>query len=226
MDKQKKRSFKEELYDQFARIGKALSSPRRLELIDLLAQGERSVQELAEESYMSVANASRHLQILREERLVRTRKKGTFVYYRMASLEVYRAWQAVRAVGEAQLADVDRVVERYLTNRDQFEAVTTEDLESRLKQEEVVVLDVRPKAEYRFGHIPGARSIPVDELEDRLTELPEEQDIVAYCRGPYCVFSDEAVQKLQAAGKKARRLSGGLPDWAAEGRPVEASCRK
>ena len=221
MNKEQKRSFKEELYEQFARIGKALASPRRLELIDLLAQSERGVQELAAESEMSVANTSRHLQILRDERLVRTRKEGTYVYYRLASPEVYRAWQAVRAVGEARLADLDRVVERYLSDRDQFEAVTTEDLESRLDREEVVVLDVRPKAEYQAGHIPGARSIPVDELEGRLDELPEKQDIVAYCRGPYCVFSDEAVQKLQEAGRKALRLSGGLPDWGAEGRPVE-----
>ena len=221
MDAEQKRSFKEKLYGQFARIGKALASPRRLELIDLLAQNERSVQEMAKETRMSVANASRHLQVLREERLVQTRKEGTYVYYRLASPEVYRVWQAVRAVGETQLADLDRIVEQYLVNRGQFEAVTTADLEARLDREDVVVLDVRPEAEYRAGHIPGARSIPVDELEERLGELPEQQEVVAYCRGPYCVFSDEAVQKLSAAGRKARRLSGGLPDWAAEGRPVE-----
>lgn len=221
MDKEQKRAFKEELYEQFARIGKAFSSPRRLELIDLLAQSEWSVEELAEESHMSVANASRHLQVLRRERLVRSRKEGTYVYYQLASSDVYRAWQAMRAVGEARLADLDRVVDRYLSDRDQFEPVTPDELETRLEQEDVVLLDVRPPKEYRAGHIPGARSIPVDELEDRLDELPEDQEIVAYCRGPYCVFSDEAVQRIQAEGRKARRLSGGLPDWMAEGRPVE-----
>lgn len=221
MDRDRKRAFKEEMYAQFARIGKAFSSPRRLELIDLLAQSEWSVEELAEEAHMSVANASRHLQVLRREQLVRTRKDGTYVYYRLASPDVYRAWQSVRVLAEARLADLERVVERYLSGRGQFEPVTPEELETRLNREDVVVLDVRPEEEYRAGHIPGARSIPVDELEDRLDELPKEQEIVAYCRGPYCVFSDEAVQRLQAVGRTARRLSAGLPDWAAEGRPVE-----
>lgn len=221
MDRDQKRSFKDEIYDQFARIGKAFSSARRLELIDLLAQCERSVEELAEETGMSVANTSRHLQVLRRERLVRRRKEGTYVYYTLAGSEVYRAWKAVRSLAESRLAEIEDTVERYLTDRDQLEALTTEELEERLEEENVILLDVRPEDEYRSGHIPGARSVPVDKLETRFDELPEEGEVVAYCRGPYCVFSDEAVRRLQDEGRTARRLEGGLPDWAAEGRPVE-----
>lgn len=221
MEKDRKRSFKDELYDQFARIGKAFSSARRLELIDLLAQREYAVEELAEETGMSVANTSRHLQVLRRERLVRRRKEGTYVHYGLAGPEVYRAWMAVRALAESRLAEIEETVERYLTDRDQFEAITAEELEARLDDEEVIVLDVRPEAEYRAGHIPGARSIPVSRLEEHLDELPEDKEVVAYCRGPYCIYSDDAVRRLRAEGRKARRFAGGLPDWAAEGRPVE-----
>lgn len=223
MDRDRKRSFKEEIYDQFARIGKAFSSARRLELIDLLAQTERSVEELAEETGMSVANTSRHLQVLRRERLVRRRKEGTYVYYTLAGTEVYDAWKAVRALAESRLAEIEDTVQRYLSDREQLEALTTEELEDRLAEDGVIVLDVRPEEEYRSGHIPGARSVPVDRLESRLDELPEEGEIVAYCRGPYCVFSDEAVRRLQEEGRTAHRLEGGLPDWEAEGRPVEES---
>lgn len=221
MDPERKRAFKDEIYEQFARIGKVFSSARRLELIDLLAQSERTVEELAEGTEMSVANTSRHLQVLRRERLVRRRKEGTYVYYSLAGKEVYRAWRALRVLGESRIAEIEDTVERYLTDRDQLEAITTEELEARMENEEVIVLDVRPEEEYRSGHIPGARSVPVDRLEDRLEELPEEEEIVAYCRGPYCVFSDDAVRRLQSEGRMARRLEGGLPDWEAEGRPVE-----
>ena len=220
MDPKQKRAFKDDIYGQFARIGKALSSPRRLELIDLLAQGEWNVEELAEEAGMSVANASRHLQVLRRERLVASQKDGTYVYYRLANPEVYRAWQAIRRLAEGQLADVERIVEQYLTQRRQFEPVTIMELEKKLEDGDVLLLDVRPEEEYRAGHIPGARSVPLDELEERVEDLPAETDIIAYCRGPYCVFSDDAVTQLQQAGRAARRLDGGLPDWLAEGRPV------
>lgn len=221
MEDSQKRSFKDEIYDQFARIGKAFSSARRLELVDLLAQTERTVEELAEETGMSVANTSRHLQVLRRERLVRRRKEGTYVHYTLAGPEVYRAWKAVRALAEVRLAEIDDTVRRYLTDRDQFEAVTAGELEARLDDEDVIVLDVRPTEEYRAGHIPGARSVPIDRLEEHLDALPEDKEVVAYCRGPYCVFSDAAVRRLRARGRKARRLEVGLPDWVAEGRPVE-----
>lgn len=220
MDKESKRSFKNELYDQFARIGKAFSSASRLQIIDLLAQRERSVEELAEDTDMSVANTSNHLQVLKRERLVRRRKEGTYVYYTLAGPEVYRAWMAVRALAETRLVEIEETVKRYLSDRDELEAVTAEGLQTRFESEEVVVLDVRPEEEYRAGHIPGARSIPIGRLEERLEELPKDKEVVAYCRGPYCVFSDEAVRYLQSEGHDASRLEGGLPDWVVEGRPV------
>lgn len=220
MDADRKRAFKDEIYDQFARIGKAFSSASRLELIDLLAQRERTVDELAEETQMSVANTSRHLQVLKGERLVRRRKDGTRAYYTLAGPEVYRAWKAVRTLAESRLAEVEETVERYLTDRDEMEALSPEELEERLQRDDVLVLDVRPEEEYEAGHIPGARSIPVNQLEDHLEELPDGKEIVAYCRGPYCVYSDDAVRRLRADGRDAVRLSEGLPDWLVDGRPV------
>lgn len=216
-----KRAFKDEIYEQFSRIGKAFSSPRRLELVDLLAQGDRTVEELAEATGMSVANTSRHLQVLRRARLVRRRKQGTYAHYDLAGPQVLEAWRKVRSLAEARLAEIEDTVERYLSDRGEFEAVSAEELAARLDDDGVVVLDVRPAREYRAGHIAGARSVPLDELEERIDELPHDDEVVAYCRGPYCVFSDEAVRRLRDRGIRARRLEGGLPDWAAEGRPVE-----
>jgi len=221
MDAERKRAFKDEIYEQFARIGKAFSSASRLELIDLLAQGERTVDELAEETEMSVANTSRHLQVLKGERLVRRRQEGTRAYYTLAGPEVYRAWKAVRTLAEARLAEVEETVKRYLSDREEMEALSPEELQERLEQDDVLVLDVRPEEEYEAGHIPGARSIPIDRLEARLEELPEDKEIVAYCRGPYCVYSDDAVRELREKGRNALRLTEGLPDWLVEGRPVE-----
>lgn len=220
MDSGRKRAFKDEIYEQFARIAKALSSPRRLEMIDLLAQKEWSVEELAEEASLSTANASRHLQILRREKLVRRRKQGKYIYYALAGEDVYAAWRALRELAKSRLAEVDQIVETFLDDRDKLEAVTAAELEERRAEEEITVLDVRPSEEYGAGHIPGARSIPIEELEERVDELPESQEVVAYCRGPYCVFSDQAVELLRSSGYRARRLAGGLPDWASEQRPV------
>lgn len=221
MDPGRKRAFKDEVYDQFARIGKAFSSASRLELIDLLAQGERTVDELAEGTDMSVANTSRHLQVLKGERLVRRRKEGTKAYYRLAGPEVYRAWKSMRSLAESRLPEIEETVRRYLTGRDEMDAMTAEELERRIENDDILVLDVRPAEEYRTGHIPGARSLPIDQIEERLDELPEGREIVAYCRGPYCVYSDEAVRRLREEGREARRLEEGLPDWLAGGRPVE-----
>lgn len=221
MDTKEKRRFKDEIYGQFARLGKALSSPRRLELVDLLAQDERAVDELAEETGMSTANTSRHLQVLRGVRLVRRRREGNRVYYRLASPEVYDAWRALRTLAEARLGDVREIVEEYLDDRGELRAVSREELARRLEEDDVVVLDVRPEREYRAGHIPGARSLPLEDLERRLDELPDDQEIVAYCRGPYCVFSDDAVRRLRARGFDVTRMEGGLPEWRAEGRPVK-----
>lgn len=223
MERQTKRAFKDAIYEQFGRIGKALANAHRLELLDVLAQGPRSVEALAEETALSVANASQHLQVLRRARLVARQKEGTYVYYRLAGDEVVQLWQTLRVVGEARLADVDRIVRDYRTAPEALEPISLEALRERMADGDVVVLDVRPAEEYRHGHIAGARSVPVDELEARLDELPDDTEVVAYCRGPYCVFADEAVERLRANGIPARRLDVGFPDWKTAGLPVETT---
>jgi rhodanese-related sulfurtransferase len=215
------REFKDHLFEQFARVGKALASPKRLEIVDLLAQGERTVEEIARETAMSVASASQHLQALKGARMVEARREGLYMHYRLADEDVFRTWQSLRALAESRLSEVDGVVEAYLVDRDALEAVESEDLLERLRGGSVVILDVRPEEEYRAGHIPGALSVPVEALEAALKTLPRDREVVAYCRGPYCVFSDEAVAFLRARGYRARRLRQGLPDWRAAGMPVE-----
>lgn len=221
MDAKLKRTFKNQLYEQFARLGKALAHGRRLELLDLLAQGERSVEELAREMAMSVASASQHLQVLRAAQLVEVRREGLYAHYRLADERVFRLWQALRDLGEERLAEIDRVVQTFLRDRQILEAISVQELRQRLQEGSAVVLDVRPEGEYRAGHIPGARSIPIAELQARLREIPKSREIVAYCRGPYCVFADEAVALLRAKGYRVRRFEQGFPDWRALGLPVE-----
>lgn len=215
------RAFKTEINEQFARIAKAIANPHRLEIVDLLAQGERSVEELAKESALSVANASQHLQALREAHLVATRKEGLRVYYRLADPTVYQLIQLIREIAERQLAELERIVNTYLTERKSMEPVTLNELLARLREPGLVILDVRPTLEYAQGHIAGARSIPIDELQQRLYELPQDQEIVAYCRGTYCVFADEAVELLAARGYQARRMQQGYPDWKLADLPTE-----
>jgi rhodanese-related sulfurtransferase len=215
------REFKDRLFEQFARVGKALASPKRLEIVDLLAQGERTVEEISRETAMSVASASQHLQVLKAARMVEARQEGLYVHYRLADEDVFRTWQAVRALAESRLAELERVVDTYLKDRDALETVDATELMERLSDGSVIVIDVRPEEEYRAGHIPGARSVPVGVLEAALQTLPRDREVVAYCRGPYCVFSDEAVAFLRARGYRARRLRQGLPDWRASGMPVE-----
>jgi rhodanese-related sulfurtransferase len=215
------REFKDRLFEQFARIGKALASPKRLEILDLLAQAERTVEKIARETAMPVANASQHLQVLKGVRMVESRREGLYSYYRLADEGVLRAWQAVRDLGEIRLAEVDRVVDTYLGDRDAMDAVNAAGLVTRLREESVVVLDVRPEEEYRAGHVSGALSAPVKSLEAALQALPKDKEIVAYCRGPYCVFSDEAVRVLTSRGYRASRLTEGFPEWRAAGLPVE-----
>lgn len=216
-----KRDFKDRLYGQFARLGRALASPHRLELIDLLAQGERSVEELATEASLSIANASQHLRALRQAELVANRREGTRVLYRLAGPRVWELWHALRTAAETQLAEIDRVTAAFLTRRDEMEAIGADELLRRLAEDDVILLDVRPALEFRQGHIAGARSMPVAEIAQRISELPEGRSIVAYCRGPYCVYADEAVEMLSAHGRRAQRLTGGYPEWAAAGLPVE-----
>jgi rhodanese-related sulfurtransferase/DNA-binding transcriptional ArsR family regulator len=217
---QTKRQFKDQLYAQFARIGKALSNPHRLELLELLAQGERPVEDLASEANLPIANASQHLQVLRAAQLVDVRRDGLYAYYRLSDGRVFRLWQALRDLGELQLAEVDRLVQSFLQDRSPLQSITTAELLQHMEASNVVILDVRPEVEYQSGHIAEARSIPVDELETRLGELPRDQEIIAYCRGPYCVFADEAVTLLLKHGYRARRLIDGLPDWQALNLPV------
>lgn len=214
------RQFKDQLFRELARIGRAFASPHRLELLDLLAQSERSVDSLARLAGMSVANTSQHLQVLRGASLVAVRRDGGSSYYRLADDRVLRVWQAIRDLGESQLAEVDRLMRRFLAHREQFQSVTADELLRRMRDDEVVVLDVRPAEEFEAGHIAGARSVPVDELEKRLGRIPKGREIVAYCRGPFCVYADEAVQKLRARGYRASRLDVGYPDWRAAGLPV------
>ncbi|AHY48172.1 Rhodanese-like domain (plasmid) [Rubrobacter radiotolerans] len=221
MGRTEHREFKDKLYEQFARVGKALASPKRLEILDLLVQGERHVEAVARETAIPMGSASQHLRVLRDAGMVESRREGLYVYYRLAGEDVHGAWRVVRSLGERRLAEVDRVVEAYLKDRDALEAVCAERLMELLKENEVVVLDVRPEEEYRAGHLPGARSIPVDALEAALQTLPRDKEIVAYCRGPYCVFSDEAVRLLKENGYRASRLVEGYPEWRAAGFPTE-----
>lgn len=221
METDAKRTFKNRLYEQFARIGKALANSHRLELLDVLAQGERSVEVLAYETGMAVANASQHLQVLRAAQLVEVRREGVYSYYCLADERVFSLWQAMRNVGEARIAEIDRLVQTYLHDRSLLQPISAAELLQRLIEGNVILLDVRPAEEYAAGHLPDALSIPVTELEARLRELPHEKEIVAYCRGPYCVFADEAVTLLRIHGYNARRLEQGLPDWRALGLPVE-----
>jgi rhodanese-related sulfurtransferase len=219
------REFKDRIYEQFARLVKAMANPHRLEIIDLLAQGERTVEELAKETSLSISNASQHLQTLRSTQLVEVRRDGLYAFYRLADENVFRLWQSVRRLGDDRLAEIERITRTYLEERDKLEPVSTEELLSMLKDDQVVVLDVRPEEEFRAGHIPGARSVPIPKLTSYLKRIPKGKEVVAYCRGPYCVFSDEAVELLTRHGYKVRRYEQGFPDWRAFGLPVETTPR-
>jgi rhodanese-related sulfurtransferase len=214
------RAAKTALFDAFAQAAKALASGRRIELLDVLANGERAVEALAGEVGLSVANTSQHLQILRQAGLVSSRREGTSVHYRLAAPEVFELWRTLRTLAASRLAEVERLTAAYLGSRDELEPVTREELARRLQDDDLVVLDVRPATEYAAGHLPGAVSIPVDELRRRLAELPADREIVAYCRGPYCAFAHEAVGLLREEGYAARRLEDGLPEWRAAGLAV------
>ncbi|MCV7150001.1 metalloregulator ArsR/SmtB family transcription factor [Mycolicibacterium pyrenivorans] len=215
-----KRAFKDRLYGEFARIGKALASPHRLEILEVLAQGERTVESLASETGLSIANASRHLQQLRQAQLVLSRREGLFVHYRLAGREVVSLAVALRHTAEQHLAEVDRVVHDFFGERDDFEPVTPDELARRMTNNEVVVLDVRPEQEYAAGHIAGAHSVPVSDISARVAEFSDDKEYVAYCRGPYCVYADDAVAVLRAHGLRAQRLTEGYPEWWLSGRPV------
>src|SRR5438067_7765283 len=216
-------SAKAALFDAQASVAQALGSGRRAEIVDVLAQGERSVEELANEISQSVANTSQHLQVLARAGLVRSRREGTRVFYRLASDRVADLWAAVRDVAVRQVAEVSVLADEYLGERDGVEQLSAAELEQRLARGDVVVLDVRPEAEFRAGHIAGARSAPLPFLDDLAAKLPKRRAIVAYCRGPYCVYADDAVRLLRDRGLKAARLDVGFPEWQRAGLPVEAA---
>jgi DNA-binding transcriptional ArsR family regulator len=217
------RRFKDRLYGQYARIGKALASPHRLELLELLAQSERTVESLADELDLPMPNTSQHLRALRAAGLVDTRREGVFIHYRLADDTVVPLSTALRTVAERRLADFERLVREEFKHRAELEPVGLSELLRRARRDDVIVLDTRPAHEYRAGHIPGALSVPVDELQQRLRRLPKHKHYVAYCRGPYCVYADRAVAILQTSGRQARRLKEGFPEWKAAGFPVEIS---
>lgn len=214
------REIKDSLYANFARIGKALSSPKRLEIVDLLAQGELSVEDLARKAELSIGNTSAHLKTLFAACLVNRRRAGQRIFYALASPDVSELLRRFQNVAEEQIAEVNQIVQRYYETPDELDPITTSELVDRMQDGDVVVLDVRPLDEYQSAHIAGAVPLPIDELEQRLKELPSNKEIVAYCRGKYCLFAVEAVQILRARGFRARRLDGGLPKWRALGLPV------
>ncbi|HZT64201.1 MAG TPA: metalloregulator ArsR/SmtB family transcription factor [Acidimicrobiales bacterium] len=214
------REAKDALYEQFARAAKAVASPKRIELLEVLAQGEHTVEALAQYAAMGVTNTSAHLQVLRRARLVETRKEGTKVFYRLAGDEVATFLVALRDLARGRLAEVDRIVSDYFVARDSLEPVSRAELIERAGRGDVVILDVRPAEEFAAGHIPGALSVPLDRLDAALARLPRRAQIVAYCRGPYCVMAPQAVERLRARGYKARRLAEGMPEWRLAGLPV------
>jgi rhodanese-related sulfurtransferase/DNA-binding transcriptional ArsR family regulator len=215
------REFKDTLYAQFARIGHALASPKRIELLDLLGQGEKTVETLAEQIATPIKNTSAHLRALRQARLVETRRDGTYVCYRLADADVFRLLRTLETLGHSRLAEVQQAVQSYLDGHDELEPVTFKELRRLMREDDVTVVDVRPAEEYAAGHIPGALSVPVGELKRRLRELSKSREVVAYCRGRYCVYSLDAVTLLRKHGYRARRADEGLPDWRAAGLPVE-----
>ncbi|MBT3038707.1 MAG: metalloregulator ArsR/SmtB family transcription factor [Candidatus Thiodiazotropha endolucinida] len=213
--------FKHDLFNEFSRVAKAMSNGYRLELLEFLAQGERSVDALAQVSGLTVANTSQHLQQLRQAGLVTNRKEGHKVFYQLSGMDVSSLLASLREVAERRLAEVDRLVDDYLKVKDSLEPIPASELLERAKQGLVTVLDVRPSEEYESGHLPGAINIPLHELETHLDKLDPEREVVAYCRGPHCVLAFDAVAKLRQKGLTARRLEGGLPEWMLEGLPVE-----
>ena len=217
-----KRRHKEQLYHLFTQVASAMANPHRLELLDLLVQAPRTVEELAQEAHMSIANTSQHLQRLKQARLVVDEREGQYIRYRLADPAVARLWLELRTVAERQLAEVERTLDAYRQRRHEFEQISADELRARLRNGEVVLLDVRPRVEYETGHLPNAISIPVDELERRLSELPPNKTIVAYCRGPYCVYADDALELLAEHGWAVARLDEGVAEWQQAGYMLEA----
>jgi len=220
-----KRIFKDKVYSLLANMIGAMANPHRLEIIDLLGQGEKSVEQIASETNMAIANASQHLQVLKAENLVETRREKNFVYYRLAHEEIYKSWQKLRELGLERVAEIQKVVSDFRTGKNALEPIQLDELLKRLESSNVTMLDVRPEQEYNNGHIPKSINIPPNELSSRLKQLPKTKEYIAYCRGPFCVFADEAVNILSKKGFIARRLVEGFPDWKSRGLAIESSTK-
>ena len=218
-----KREFKDKVYQELAKITKALSNPHRLEIIELLAQGEYSVEQIAAQTNVSIANASQHLQLLKTSQLVEINRQGNFIYYRLANTNVFKAWKALRELGVERISSIEKIIKDFKQAKFSFESLSINQLIIKLEKGRVTILDVRPEAEYKKGHIANAVSIPIEQLGKRLNELPKRNEIITYCRGPFCVFADEAVALLSKKGYNAIRLEEGYPDWQLEGLPIEIS---
>lgn len=218
-----KREFKDRVYDELSKITKALANPHRLEIVELLAQGDYSVEQISAQTNLSVANTSQHLQILKTVQLVEVSRNGNFIHYRLANENVFKAWKALRDLGVERIASVEKLVKDFRRSNFTLESVSIDELVGKLESGKVTIVDVRPETEFRKGHIANSLSIPFDELSARLKELPKRNEIVAYCRGPFCVYADEAVALLTKAGHKAKRLEEGFPDWAVMGLPIETN---
>ncbi len=218
----KGREFKDAVFEQFARIAYAFSSPKRLEVIDVLAQGERDVDSLTKQTSMTIANTSRHLQILKNARLVESRREGVRIYYRLADKDVFKCWKFLQSLAEKRLSEIKEITQAYLKDRECLDSISLGELWERIQKKDIIVLDVRPSVEYKKAHISGSISIPLQELKNRLNEIPRDKEVVAYCRGPYCVLSPEAIVLLNKAGYHALRLNDGLPEWQNAGFPVES----
>lgn len=216
-----KRNIKDALYEQVARIGKATSSPKRLELLELLAQGEKSVEVLADELAIDIKLASSHLQVLKEARLVLARREGKFIYYQLAGSDVGNLWVAMREVAQEHLLELRLALDAISCTPDKLASCNRKQIMEQAKRGEIIMIDVRPKAEFDHSHLPFARSMPLNEIAKRIAELPKNIEIVAYCRGPFCLFSEEAVQLLSAKGRKVSKLLDGVAEWTSAGMPLE-----
>ena len=218
-----KRDFKNKVYEELAKITKALANPHRLEIVELLAQREFSVEHIANQTNLSIANASQHLQVLKAAQLVDITRQRNFIHYRLANTNVFKAWKALRELGVERIATIEKLVKDFRQSKFKFESVTIDQLIKKIESGRITILDARTEAEFNSGHIANAVSIPIDQLPKRLKELPKRNEIIAYCRGPFCVYADEAVAILTKAGYKATRLEEGFPDWSVMGLPVEST---
>ncbi len=217
----KPREFKNSIYKEMSGMTKALGNPHRLEILDLLAQGPASVEYIANNTYLSIANASQHLQVLKNSMLVKTERRGKYSYYSLANEQVFDTWCALRRLGFSQNREITKLLSDYKSDRKNLKTITTEELIRKIREEQVVIVDVRPEEEYKNSHIENALSYPNKYIQERMDELPKDREIVAYCRGPLCVMADDAVEKLNQEGFTASRLEKGFPDWAAKGLPIQ-----